>query len=213
MAYAANHDLRAPVVTISQLVESILEDYAAELPEEVARRLVLVRDRADRLDILLRRLTRLWRAADASEEPRPVALHELTSHLARDLEAPPGAVHTAAPASIEVPRRAFTQLISELVDNAIRHAGRHDLRVEVKAERRTGGWDVSVSDNGGGIPARYRERVLRPFYTLAARPDCVGLGLAIARRIVETHGGRMWIDEAPGGGARVGFFWPAASRT
>jgi len=210
VAYAAHHDLRTPVVAICQLIDSIQEDFAAELPLEVTRRLVLVRDRADRLDGMLKRLTRLWRAADTSEPPRLIGLAPLVSQIARDLDVPPAAVIAADRAKVEAPRRAFRMLLGELVDNAIRHGGREDVEVRVGATRREDGWEITVSDNGVGIPARYRDRVWRPFSTLDTRPTCAGLGLAIARRIVESHGGRAWIDETPGGGARVVLFWPRA---
>lgn len=208
VAYAASHDLRAPIVAICQLVESIQEEFAAELPEEVTRRLVLIRERADRLDGLLKRLTRFWRAADTSEAPAPVDLARIVAEVAREL-ASPAAVIESDEAAMQVPRRAFRRVLCELIDNALHHAGRKDVRVRVSAARRVGGWEVSIADNGTGIPARYRERVWRLFATL--RANGAGLGLAIARRIVEAYGGRAWIDQAPAGGARVGLFWPAPS--
>jgi signal transduction histidine kinase len=184
VAYAASHDLRAPIVTISQLVESIQEDFAAELPEEVVRRLLLIRERADRCDSLLRRWNRYWRAGESTEQPAAIDLPKLVAEVAGNLEPPPAA------------------------DIAIRHARRDDVRVRVAAAPRVGGWEVSVTDNGPGIPARYRERVWRPFTTLQACGSG-GLGLAIVGRIAEAHGGRTWIEEAPGGGARIGVFWPS----
>jgi signal transduction histidine kinase len=193
VAYAASHDLRAPIVTISQLVESIQEDFAAELPEEVVRRLLLIRERADRCDSLLRRWNRYWRAGESTEQPAAIDLPKLVAEVAGNLEPP---------------RRSFCRLLSELIDNAIRHARRDDVRVRVAAAPRVGGWEVSVTDNGPGIPARYRERVWRPFTTLQACGSG-GLGLAIVGRIAEAHGGRTWIEEAPGGGARIGVFWPS----
>ena len=208
VAYAASHDLRAPIVTISQLVESIQEDFAAELPDEVVRRLLLIRERADRCDSLLRRWNRYWRAGESTEQPAAIDLAKLVAEVAGNLEPAPAAVIEAAAASLEVPRRSFCRLLSELIDNAIRHAGRDDVRVRVAAAPRVGGWEVSVTDNGPGIPARYRERVWRPFTTLQACGSG-GLGLAIVGRIAEAHGGRTWIEEAPGGGARIGVFWPS----
>ncbi len=208
VAYAAHHDLRTPVVAICQLIDSIQEDFAAELPLEVTRRLVLIRDRADRLDGLLKRLTRLWRAADTSEPSSRIELAELVTQVARDLEVPAASIIAADSASLEAPRRAFRMLLAELIDNGIRHGGRQDIVVRVGATRREDGWELTVSDNGVGIPERYRDRVWRPFSTLDARPAGTGLGLAIARRIVEAHGGRAWIDEPPGGGTRVVLFWP-----
>ena len=208
VAYAASHDLRAPIVAIGQLVESIQEEFAAELPEEVVRRLSLIRDRADRCDGLLRRLNRYWRAGDTSEPDACVDVAELVADVARGLDPPPGAVIETGPARVRAPRRSLRQIVCELVDNALRHARRPDVHVQVAAVPRAGGWELSVSDNGPGIPPRYRDRVWRLFTTLEAR-GTAGLGLAIVRRIAEAHGGFTWIGEAPGGGARVGVSWPA----
>jgi signal transduction histidine kinase len=209
VAYAASHDLRAPIVAIGQLVESIQLDFDGELPEEVARRLRLIRDRADRCDDLLRRLNRYWRAGDTSDAAARLDLVGMVGDVARHLSPPPGAVVEAAAAAIEAPRRPVRQILCELIDNAIRHAGRQDVRVRVAASLHPGGWELYVNDNGAGIPVRYRERVWRLFTTLQARGTS-GLGLAIVRRIAQAHGGRTWIDQAPEGGARIGVFWPAA---
>ena len=207
VAYAASHDLRAPIVAICQLVESIQEDFAAELPPEVTRRLVLIRERADRFDGLLKRLSRFWRAANSAERPSRVDLADMVAEVSRSLELPPEAVIEADQASLQIPRRAFRRVLDELIANAVHHAGRKDVHVRVGAARRVGGWEVWVADNGAGIPPRYRERVWRLFATLEA--NGAGLGLAIARRVVETYGGRAWIDQAPTGGTRIGLFWPA----
>lgn len=210
VAYAASHDLRAPIVAIAQLVESIQLDFDGELPEEVVRRLSLIRARADRCDELLRRLNRYWRAGDTSEAASPVDLVAMVAEIARHLGPPPGAVVEAeATAFIKAPRRPLRQILCELIDNALRHAGRPDVRVRVAASTQAGGWELSVSDNGPGIPVCYRDRVWRLFTTLQARGSS-GLGLAIVRRIALAHGGRTWIDQAPEGGARIGVFWPAA---
>ena len=211
IAYAASHDLRAPIVAISQLVESIQEDFAAELPDEVAQQLVLIRQRADQFDRLLRRLTRFWRAGEVDESPSRVHLPGMVAEVSRKLSPPPGAVIEADHASIRLPRRALRLVLCELIDNGLRHSGRSDVHVRVGAERRVGGWELSVRDNGHGIAAPYRHRVLRPFATLRARGRGAGLGLAIARRTVEAYGGRAWIDQAPGGGVLVGLYWPAPS--
>jgi light-regulated signal transduction histidine kinase (bacteriophytochrome) len=91
VAYAASHDLRAPIVAIGQLVESIQLDFDGVLPEEVVRRLSLIRARANRCDDLLRRLNRYWRAGDTSQAVAPLDLAEMVADIARHLAPPPGA--------------------------------------------------------------------------------------------------------------------------
>jgi signal transduction histidine kinase len=71
-------------------------------------------------------------------------------------------------------------------------------------------WELSVGDNGPGIPAEYHERSFRIFHTLAGRDkaDGPGIGLAIVKRLVDDRGGRVWIDSEPGKGAKFCFTWP-----
>ena len=84
--------------------------------------------------------------------------------------------------------------------------GRRDgALVRVSAEREGAAWRFTVADNGPGISADHRERAFAMFERLGARQKGTGIGLAICRRIVERHGGRMWVDEAPEGGAAFHF--------
>ena len=98
------------------------------------------------------------------------------------------------------------QVLQNLLANAVRHARPDDPRVTVSAAAHDAGWEVSVADNGPGVPPDVRPRA----FDLFARGENggTGLGLAICRRAIERHGGRIWIADTPEGGADVRFTLP-----
>jgi light-regulated signal transduction histidine kinase (bacteriophytochrome) len=110
-------------------------------------------------------------------------------------------------------RGEMVQVLQNLLGNAIKYAGR-GARIHAEAVRRGGEWEVSVSDDGPGIDPRYHERIFVLLQRLHRNDEVegTGIGLAICKKIVEGHGGRIWVDSAPGEGARFTFALPAAPR-
>lgn len=106
----------------------------------------------------------------------------------------------------------LVQLMQNLLGNAIKFRGEAPPRVHVSARREEDEWIVSVGDNGIGVDPEYFERIFVIFQRLNAREKYpgTGMGLAIAKKIVERHGGRIWIDSAVGRGATISFTLPAA---
>jgi signal transduction histidine kinase len=104
----------------------------------------------------------------------------------------------------------FRRLIQNLVGNAVKHAGRRRPVVHVTARETADGWEVSVIDNGVGVDSAERELIFKMFHRPAVgrSADGTGMGLAICERIVERHGGRIWVEPAPGGGSAFRFTLP-----
>jgi signal transduction histidine kinase len=101
------------------------------------------------------------------------------------------------------------QVLGNLLENAVRHAPGSEVTVSAARWQR---WvEVRVSDHGPGIPRGERERVFEPFVRGGSRDGGTGLGLSIARALVEAHGGRIWIEDAPGGGTSVVFQLPLSA--
>jgi signal transduction histidine kinase len=97
-----------------------------------------------------------------------------------------------------------------LITNGLKHAGREDAAVSVSAREQGDRVEVSVSDNGPGIAPAFQEKVWGMFQTLQARDkvESTGIGLAIVRKIVESRGGRAWVESDGKSGATFRFTWP-----
>ena len=211
MLYAAvSHDLRTPLTSLRLLADAIGDDIGE--PREYARRMGTHVNALGTLVDDLFELTRLqsgelrWTAESIQLDD---LLHETVDAL-RPVAAPRvvtvdgihgGAVHGS-------PER-LQRVLFNLIQNAIHHTPT-DGSVTVRTERNGDGIDIEVADTGPGIPREHRDRVFEPFY----RGDAArsgdggsGLGLAISQAIVEAHGGRIWIEDAPVG-TKVRFHLP-----
>jgi len=102
-------------------------------------------------------------------------------------------------------------VLANLVGNALKFGG-DGPRVRIRAERAGGRWTISVEDRGPGVRGAHRERIFDIFARAHADEDAPGsgVGLAICRKVVERHGGRIWVEDRPGGGSAFRFTLPAA---
>ncbi|EOD69914.1 sensor histidine kinase [Amycolatopsis vancoresmycina] len=199
----AAHELRTPLAGVQAAAEALLQQ-APDTPHEQRERLQLlvVREsqRAGRLVADLLDLARL--DAGAELERAPVALRELVAAQAEQvrLTAPEVTVEVTGPDTVVLGDRArLTQILANLTGNAVRAmAGRGTLTLEVTGD------GVTVTDTGPGVPGPERERIFDRLVRLdAAREQGgSGLGLPIARGFARAHGGDLWCEAAPGGGAR-----------
>ena len=204
----ASHELRTPLTAIRGQLEvlSRAEDPDAAELKRVERLALTETARIERLvdDMLL--LARL--EEDARLRPERIALRAFLTRLATD--AAPGGVELGAlpEGALRGDPEALTQVLRNLLTNARRHAG-PEGRVMLGASAHGARLTIRVDDDGPGIPAAERERVFDRFHRSDAARDRrsggAGLGLAIAREIVELHGGRIWAESSPLGGARVAF--------
>jgi signal transduction histidine kinase len=214
---AASHDLRTPLASIQAMVEA-LEDGLAE-PD---RYLPAIREQTQRLGGLLDDLFELARidAGALTLQMREARLPALVESCVRGVEAEARArgvrvelrLDDVPPVRCAPPE--VERVLMNLLTNALRHTP-NDGAVAVSVEARDNEVCVRVDDSGAGIPEESRERVFERFWRAdAARTSTgggAGLGLAIARGLVEAHGGRIWAEEGTLGGARVCFTLPAAS--
>jgi signal transduction histidine kinase len=118
-------------------------------------------------------------------------------------------VHGRLP-TVTAERVKLEQVLLNLIANALKHGGRPDLCVEVGVEDAGERWCFYVKDDGNGIPSEYHERIWGMFQTLRARDEVegTGIGLSVVRKIVESQGGRAWVEGHEGQGATFRFTWP-----
>lgn len=227
---AVTHDIRTPLTSIKASVTTLLDaeqkktgGHTITLDADSRRDMLEVIDEeSDRLDRFVEGLVELARieAGEMNLRRRWGALDDIIS-TALQRAAPLVAgrrvevgVEDGLPAA-RVDPRAVSEVVYTLVDNAAKYSP-PGAAVRIAARRGAGEMiEVSVEDEGPGVPTELRERVFDKFFradgvgeAAAARPSGTGMGLAIARGIVEAHGGRIQIEDAPRGGARLVFTLP-----
>jgi signal transduction histidine kinase len=216
--YVVSHDLKSPLVTIRGFLGYVERDARAgdltRLEADVAR----IRRATDRMGRLLDDLLELSRTGRIDRPTRDVPLLELVREARGLVEGRLAArgvrVEVEGPLpSVHGDPERLVELLQNLLDNAAKFAGeREDPRVWIGSRPREGGLvEVFVRDNGIGIDPAHCERVFELFHRLDPRCEGTGLGLALARRIVENHGGRIWVESAGSGqGATFYFTLPQA---
>lgn len=220
-AYVASHDLKAPLRAIEVLVEWLREDLTGYEKGEVQENLQLLSQRTERLNRLLDDLLAYSRAGRGRTEAVRVDSRQMVQDIAT-LLSPPPTLHVETDANlpeIVTFRAPLEQVLRNLINNAIKHHPTKQGTVRVYAETRGEELAFAVEDDGAGIPLEFSEKVFQMFQTLKPRDEVEGsgMGLAIVKRIVESHGGRVWFKPGRGGrGTVFKFTWkrlPAEAAT
>lgn len=214
-AYAASHDLRAPLRGISSLAQWIEEDLQGALRDETREMLALMRSRMHRMEGLIDGILQYSRAGRVHEAPGPVDVGALV-HDVVDLLAPPEGSVTIAPDLPQVvgERTSLQQVFQNLIGNALKHAGA-GARIAITGKDAGEFCEFAVSDDGPGIAAEFHDRIWGIFQTLQPRDkiEGAGIGLTLVRKLVETQGGTVRLVSAPGAGATFTFTWRKMAAT
>ena len=216
LAYASAHDLQEPLRMIASYLQLLQRRYKGKLDAEADEFIQYAVDGADRLKALLHDLLMLQQIGKGGRERAVVPLAELVNRAVRNLGS------TAEGAEIEcgplpsscVDAHEFVQLFEHLIGNAIKYVSPGATpRVSITAEDSIEGKVVTVRDNGIGIEKDYVRKVFDVFQRLHARSEYpgTGIGLAICRKVVEVHGGRIWVESEPGAGSTFRFTVPEAA--
>jgi PAS domain S-box-containing protein len=211
-SYAASHDLKSPLQGIAELIEWIVEDLGGRETPEIARNFRRIGDRIRRLEQIIDDLLIYARAGITSTEVAPVEPRALIAGVLEIQPLPP-----AFQISLRVDAEPFVTsktpleaVLRNLIGNAVKHHDRQAGKVDIRVEDAGQYCVFTVSDDGPGIPVAAQERVFRMFQTLspANRGDS-GIGLALSKRFVEAHGGRIALESADGvRGTSFRVWWP-----
>nr|WP_231126741.1 PAS domain S-box protein [Motilibacter aurantiacus] len=214
---AVAHDLKNPLTSISGYSELLFDLCGGSLPPEGVQALDAVRRNADRMRTLIDDLLTYARAGSEPLRLSPVDLADLVADVVADLgptlARTGGTVRAGQLGEVYAHRALLRQVLANLVGNAVKYVVPGvSPRVTVSAEpAEGGGWVISVADNGIGVPPDATERIFRMFHRETRRGyDGTGIGLATCQRIVERHGGRIWVRPADAGGSVFAFTLPAA---
>jgi len=202
------HDLREPITGIAHLV-TLLERRADEPPSPEV--LALLRASTERARGLIDGVLTYARAGELNRERVALAevMAEVTQDLGPSLEAADATVEVGELPEVDGDPRQLRRLLQNLVGNAVKFRGDQAPRVEVSALRGEGAWVVTVRDNGVGIEPEHAGRIFAMFARMNGETEGTGIGLAVCRRVVEAHGGRIWVEPGDGGGSAFRFTLPA----
>ena len=214
-AYVASHDLQEPLRKVASFVQLLQRRYAGQLDEKADQYIDLAVDGAKRMQQLINDLlafSRVGRTAQRREEIScSVLLAQAWANLGPAVKASHATIEAGHLPVVLGETSLLTAVFQNLLSNALKFAGEQPPRISVSAHREGEQWLFSFSDNGIGIPAEYAERIFVIFQRLhdrAAYPG-TGIGLAMCRKIIEYHGGRIWLDTTVTSGARFCFTLPA----
>lgn len=213
-AYVASHDLKAPLRGIANLSEWLEEDLADAMTDKAREQLRLLRGRVHRMEGLIEGILEYSRAGRSSEADEPVDTRALVEDTVELMAPSHDVTITIAPdlPTVMTPKIFLQQIFINLVGNALKHARRDGAKVEIGASEVGKNWEFFVRDNGPGIEPKFHDRIFGIFQTLASRDkvEGTGIGLAVVKKLVESRGGRIWVESALGAGATFRFTLPQA---
>jgi signal transduction histidine kinase len=209
------HDLRSPLLTISGYCQVLKDESDGKSSDKEAQVLERILDAVERMGRLIDDLLKYSQAGQSDEPLQDVSLEEVLVLAKANLEAAicAGNARIEAESLPTVPGDStqLVQLFQNLIDNAVKFRRDVDPVVKIRAKREGLNWLISVEDNGIGMEGKNFNRVFNLFQRLLGRKyPGSGVGLAVSKKIVERHGGRIWLESTPGRGTTFFFTIPAS---
>jgi signal transduction histidine kinase len=213
-AYVASHDLQEPLRTVASFTQLLVSRYGHQAGSDTAEFVTYIVDGVERMSTLIHDLLQYSSSGSSNTLPSApssteAALGEVLFSLYASIQNSGATVtHDPLP-EVWVESRSLVTLFQNLIGNAIKYRGQHPPRIHIWAEAMDGNWRFSVRDNGIGIADEYRERIFGIFKRLHGKEiPGTGIGLAICQRIVQWHGGQIWVESQPGSGSVFRFTLP-----
>ncbi|MFH9294889.1 ATP-binding protein [Streptomyces sp. NPDC017520] len=217
-AYVASHDLQEPLRKVASFCQLLEKRYGKELDERGKQYIAFAVDGAKRMQVLINDLLTFSRVGRVHESWKPVDLDRALDRALANLTLAVEESGTVVERPESLPEllgdaTALTMVWQNLVGNAVKFRREGvPCRISVACVREDEDWHLTVSDNGIGIAPEFADKVFVIFQRLHARDEYegTGIGLALCRKIIEFHGGRIWLEPEPGEGTRIHFTLPVA---
>ncbi|MHC4155976.1 MAG: ATP-binding protein [Planctomycetota bacterium] len=215
-AYVVSHDLKAPLRGIKTLSDWISNDYAEKLDKDGQEQMNLLLSRVERMHNLIDGILQYSRVGRVREEVTQLDLNAFIPEII-DMVAPPENITVELENELPVVKYEKTcvvQVFQNLLSNAVKYMDKPQGRIKVGCVEQEDCWEFSIADNGPGIEEKHFERIFRIFQTLAPRDqfESTGIGLAVIKKIIELHGGKIWVESELGKGSTFFFTLPKSGK-
>jgi hypothetical protein len=209
----ASHDLQEPLRAVAGFVELLRRSVGNSLDSKAAGYMEFAVDGAKRMQLLINGLLEYSRVGQNEKHEKTsarAALDAAVKYLRTAIEESGAEVAADELPAVYFDATQLTQLFQNLLGNAIKFRGKGNPRIHIGAKRENDGWQFAVSDNGIGFEPEYADRIFLIFQRLHGRGDYpgTGIGLAICKKIVDHHKGRIWVESKPGEGSTFYFTIP-----
>jgi PAS domain S-box-containing protein len=215
-AYIASHDLQEPLRAVTGMVQLLQRRYQGRLDADADEFIGFAVEGTTRMQTLINDLLAFARVGTRAKRfertDAATALQAALTNLAVAIHESCAVVTCDALPTVTADPSQLAQVFQNLIGNAIKFHGALPPEIHIGAEHLPGEWRFSVRDNGIGMDPRYFQRIFEVFQRLHTRREYpgTGIGLAICKKIVERHGGRIWVDAQPGQGST--FYWTVPDR-
>jgi len=213
-AYVASHDLQEPLRMVVSYLQLLQRRYQGKLDEKADKFIYFAVDGASRMQSLINDLLEFSRVTTRAREPEPKDCEFILNQVLSDLEIfikenKATVSHDPLP-EVMADYTQLVQLFQNLIVNGIKFHGKEAPKIHISAEKKDDQWQFSVQDNGIGIELQYSEKIFEVFKRLHKKEEYpgTGIGLAICKKIVEIHGGHIWVESELGKGSTFCFTLP-----
>lgn len=207
-AYTVSHDLKAPLRAVNYFANFIGEDKDHPLKEEDQKNLELLKSQVSKMDALIQGVLKYSIAASLVRESKSIDLNAIMAEISEvtDSSSQIRITYDELPV-VNGDEVKLHQVFQNLIANSLKNIDPERGTIHVSAKENENDWVISVEDNGRGIEHEYQERIFVMFKTITGfgRSESTGIGLAIVKKIVELHGGKIWVESELGQGATFYF--------
>jgi len=211
----ASHDLQEPLRTVASYAQLLARRYRGKLDQDADEFIAYMVSGVTRMHTLLNDMLAYSRVTESRDRPlAPANLNAVVQSALMNLDLTisenHAAVHVDPLPTLHGDEIQLTQVFQNLIGNAIKYKSEEPPQISITAEEGQDEWTICISDNGIGVDPQYSERIFGIFKRLHGRElPGTGMGLAICKRIVERHNGRIWVEPGNGTGSRFCFTLPA----
>jgi len=218
-AYAASHDLQEPLRVVAGFINLLAKRYKGKLDDKATEFIGFAIEGTKRMQALIKDLLDYSQAGTSSRGFEPAdcmsALHKAVFNLQAAIKEGGATLTYDDLPPVMADHSQLIRLFQNLIGNAIKFRGKEAPKIHISAEQRNGEWVFSVRDNGIGIDPKFADQIFISFRRLhsgAVYPG-TGIGLATCKKIVERHGGRIWVESEPGKGSIFYFTIPVRGKS